>query len=251
SDSSDAPRVAIVNETMVQRYFPGQDPIGKRIRQGPREEDYMQIVGVAANAKYRGLKEPAEPAIYEPLPQNPERGIFLAIRTNGVDPMSLVTAIRQQLFEMDPEIPLSQTRTLEDRISNSIAQPRFGALIIVSFATVALMLACIGVYAVISYSVVQRTHEIGIGMALGAARRDVLKLVVRDGMIPAVGGMILGLGGALLLTRLLSDLLFEVTSTDKPTLMFTCLVIAIASVAACLVPAQRASRIDPMTALRE
>src|SRR5262249_23077044 len=169
---------------------------------------YMQIVGVAANAKYRGLKEPAEPAIYEPLPQNPERGIFLAIRTNGVDPMSLVTAIRQQLFEMDPEIPLSQTRTLEDRISKSIAQPRFGALIIVSFATVALMLACIGVYAVISYSVVQRTHEIGIRIALGAARRDVLKLVVRDGMRPAVGGVILRVGGAVLLAPLFSGLLF-------------------------------------------
>jgi putative ABC transport system permease protein len=200
--------------------------------------------------KYSGLADSMQPAIYEPLIQAHTWDAFLSVRTDAADPMSLITAIRDEIESLDPELPVSQVGTLESRFATAVAQPRFRTTLIASFAALALVLAVVGTYGVISYSVTQRTHEIGIRVALGASRKSVLKLVLGQGTVLAIAGVLIGLAGSFALTGLLRNLLFNVSATDWPTFAGTTLLLSGTALLACYFPARRATRVDPMQALR-
>jgi predicted permease len=244
ADAANSPPVAIISETTARQFFPNEDPLGKRIT------DKGEIVGVAGDVKYSGLADSMQPAIYEPLTQAHTWDAFLSVRTDAADPMSLLTAVRDEIKSLDPELPVSQVGTLESRFATAVAQPRFRTTLIACFAALALMLAVVGTYGVISYSVTQRTHEIGIRVALGASRKSVLKLVLGQGTTLAVAGVLVGLAGSFALTGLLRNLLFNVSATDWPTFTGTTLLLSGTALLACYFPARRATRVDPMQALR-
>jgi putative ABC transport system permease protein len=266
-DTSESFPIAVIHETMAKRFWPNEDPLGKRFWLGPPEEmippgvlppNYRfirwTIVGVVGDVKHQGLSRSANPEIYT-LPEQSltndgsARTMYLAVRAVN-DPTGLTAAIRRQVGELDKEQPLAEVATMERRFSESLAQSRFNASLLTIFAAVALLLAALGVYGVMSYSVSQRTHEIGIRMALGAQRGDVLSLVVRRGMILALIGVGIGVAGALVLTRLMKNLLFGVSATDPLTFAAIALLLAGTAFMACYVPARRATRVDPMVALR-
>jgi predicted permease len=251
SDSSDSPRVILINETLRRRFFPGEDPIGKRLNlSSAGKPDWTQIVGVVGDVKYNGMADDVQPAIYQPIQQAPIFGFALILKTDLADPVSLTTAVRNEVGKLDSSLPLTKVSTMEQRIATAMAPPRFRTTLIALFAAVALILACVGIYGVISYSVTQRTHEIGIRIALGAQRRNVLQLVLGQGALLAVIGVILGLGGAFALTRLMSSLLFGVTPTDAA--IFTSVPLGLTAIAllASYLPARRATKVDPLIALR-
>ena len=251
ADSADAPQVALINETFQRRFFPGEDPIGKRLNLGSdKEPDWYQIVGMVGDVKYNGVADDVQPALYLTAWQASIRGVSLVIKTDVVDPLSLTTGVRNEIRKLDPELPVTHVSTMEQRLSRAIAQPRFRTTLIGIFAVVALVLACIGIYGVISYSVTQRTHEIGIRMALGAGRHNVLKLVIGQGAWLAIIGVAFGLGGAFALTRLMASLLFGVTPTDAATFISVPLGLIFVALLACYIPARRATRVDPLVALR-
>lgn len=250
ADSADAPRVILINETLQRGYFPGQDPIGKRINTGSeREPEWNTIVGVAGDVKYNGLADEVQPAIYYSTAQNPTWG-SLVIKTDLADPLSLTAAVRNEVRKIDPDLPLTNVASMEDRLSNAVAQPRFRTTLIALFAAVALILACVGIYGVISYSVTLRTHEIGIRMALGAQTGDVLTMVIRQAIVLAIIGIALGLSASYALTSLMSKLLFGVQPTDPATFVLTAAILAITALLASYLPARRATKIDPLEALR-
>ena len=250
TDSADAPRVALINETLQRGYFPGQDPVGRRINTGSqREPAWSTIVGVVGDVKYNGLADAVQPAIYYPIAQNPTWG-SIVIKTDLADPLSLTAAVRNEVRKIDPDLPLTNVMTMEDRLSDAVAQPRFRTTLIALFAVVALILACVGIYGVISYSVTLRTHEIGIRMALGAQTGDVLTMVIRQAIVLAVIGVALGLSASYALTSLMSKLLFGVQPTDPATFVLTAAILSITALLASYLPARRATKIDPLEALR-
>jgi predicted permease len=250
TDSPDAPRVALINETLHRGYFPGQDPVGRRINTGSeREPVWSTIVGVVGDVKYNGLADAVQPAIYYPIAQNPTWG-SVVIKTDLADPLSLTAAVRNEVRKIDPDLPLTNVMTMEDRLSDAVAQPRFRTTLIALFAVVALILACVGIYGVISYSVTLRTHEIGIRMALGAQTGDVLTMVIRQAIVLAVIGIALGLSASYALTSLMSKLLFGVQPTDPATFVLTAAILSITALLASYLPARRATKIDPLQALR-
>jgi putative ABC transport system permease protein len=248
-DRKDSLRVAIINETMAKKFFPDEDPIGKGIHVTNGPEVYREIVGIVGDVKHYGLDQTTNVQTYEPYTQQPFSFMTLVVRS-AADPTSLGPAIRGEVLGIDKEQPVASIRPLDQLLAASIAQQRFSMLLLGIFASVAMVLAGVGLYGVMSYSVTQRTHEIGIRMALGAAQRDVLKLVVGHGMILTLVGVALGLVSAFALTRLMSTLLFGVSATDPVT--FAAIPVAITAVAlvACAVPARRAIKVDPMVALR-
>jgi putative ABC transport system permease protein len=248
-DIKDAPRVAIINETMARKYFPDEDPIGKRINVTMGPTLYREIVGIVGDVKHYGLDRDTPPETYEPYTQQPMSFMSLVVRTPG-EPTSLSSAIRGEVLSLDKDQPVSSIKPLTQLVSASIAQQRFAMLLLGVFAAVAMLLATVGIYGVMSYSVTRRIHEIGIRMALGASSRDVLRLVVGHGMRLALIGVALGLSIAFLVTRIMASLLFGVSATDLMT--FTVFAVALTAVAlvACLVPARRALKVDPMVALR-
>lgn len=252
ADKQGAPGVVIINQTLAERYFADESPIGKRLKVGganrPRNR-WNEIVGVVGDVKYSGLDAKPEPAYYMPLEQNVWGAAYLVVRTS-LSPASLTPAIREQIWQLDKDIPIANLATMDQLLSNSVAQPRFRTLLLGIFAALALVLASIGIYGVISYSVTQRTHEIGIRMALGAQARDVSALVVRQAMALALIGVSIGLAGAFWLTRLLEGLLFEVSTTDQATFAGVSALLVTVALLACWIPARRASRVDPMVALR-
>ena len=248
--TADVPGAMIVNETFARRYFPGEDAIGKRINLGdPKSDPWRTIIGIVKDVRHEGLDTDPYPQMYSPLAQFPRRAMTMVARTSD-DPLSLVPAIRSELSALDRDQPLYNVRTMEQVLSASIARQRFNMLLIAIFATVGLVLASVGIYGVISYSVTQRTHEIGIRMALGAQTGDILKMVVGQGMILVVVGVGVGLGAAFMLTRLMSSLLFGVTTTDPLTFGGVSLVLSMVALLACLIPARKATKVDPMVALR-
>jgi putative ABC transport system permease protein len=250
TDSPDAPRVALINETLQRGYFSGQDPVGRRINTGSeREPVWSTIVGVVGDVKYNGLADDVQPAIYYPIAQNPTWG-SIVIKTDLADPLSLTAAVRNEVRKIDPDLPLTNVMTMEDRLSDAVAQPRFRTTLIALFAVVALTLACVGIYGVISYSVTLRTHEIGIRMALGAQTGDVLTMVIRQAIVLAVIGIALGLSASYALTSLMSKLLFGVQPTDPTTFVLTAAILSITALLASYLPARRATKIDPLEALR-
>jgi putative ABC transport system permease protein len=241
----------IVNETMARGFWPGQYPIGRRILLGaPRPgAPWLTIVGVVGDVRNSRLDVQPLPQMYVPLDQSPELSMALVVRTTG-DISGVIRSVRRQLFALDPNQPLYDVKTIEQRLESSVAQPRFQAVLLGIFAALALVLAAVGIYGVIAQSVVHRTHEIGIRMALGAESGSVLRLVLMEGMALAVAGIALGLAGTLALGRMLASLLYEVTAFDPVTFGCAAALLAAVAFAACYVPARRAARVDPMIALR-
>jgi putative ABC transport system permease protein len=252
-DTYDAPAVIIINEAYAERFFPGEDPIGKRVRPGmsvePGKKPWREIVGVVGNVRFRGLKKDFAPEYYVPESQMPMDSMTLVVKTAS-DPHGIVSAVREEVRNMDKDLPLYNIQTMDQYLSAAAAQPRLITLLLVIFAGLALALTAIGLYGVMSYSVAQRTHEIGIRMALGARPTDVLRLVVKQGMTLAGIGVGIGLITAFLATRLMASLLFGISAEDPLTFAAIALIIAGVALVACFVPARRATKVDPMVALR-
>jgi putative ABC transport system permease protein len=246
ADTSTAPPVAVINLQVVKTYFPHEDPLGRKILfLGVRRT----IVGVAGNTTYDGLGSPPDYQIYVPYAQATFPGLHFAVRTAG-DPLSQVAAVRAAVQSVDSGSRAGRIATMEQLLSRSILQPRFYTWLLGAFGFVALALATVGILGVISYSVTQRTHEIGIRMALGAERRDVLKMVVGQGLRLALIGVAIGIAGALALTRFLASMLDGVRPTDPLTFIAVSLILMAVALLACYIPARRASKVDPMEALR-
>jgi len=251
SDTPEAPRVAVINETFRRRFFGAEDPLRSRINTGsPSEPTWLQIVGVVGDVKYNGVTEDVQPLIYQSLDQQPTGGGFLLVKSDVEDPLSLVGSIRNEVKKIDSDLPLTNVATMDQRLSNAVSQPRFRTTLIGSFAIVALILACVGIYGVISYSVAQRTHEIGIRMALGARGVDVLRMIVRQAVLMAGVGVVLGLSISFALGSLMVKLLFGVAPRDPLTFIATAVLLAGTAILASYIPARRASKVDPLIALR-
>ncbi len=250
-DTKDSPRVALINETMAQKIFPDEDPIGKRITFDDRAKnpEWFEIVGIVGDVKHYGLDQVTTMQTYEPYTQQTFSYMTLVVRSAG-DPTNLSAAIRSEILKLDKEQPASNIKTLNEFFSTSIAQQRFSMVLLGVFAAVALVLAAVGIYGVLSYAVTQRTHEIGIRMALGAGRRDVLRLVVGRGMLLSLIGVAGGLVAAFAVTRLMASLLFGVTATDTVTFASVAGVLLAVALMACYIPARRATKVDPLVALR-
>jgi len=251
ADDEKAPEVAIVNEGMAHRYWPGEDAIGKRVSINDRDGQpvWRQIVGVVNDVKHDGLAAATRPHIYVPTMQLTYPGAILAIRAKG-DPAALANTIRREVAALDRNQPLADVGTLEKDVSDSVADRRFQMTLLAIFAAVALILAATGVYSVMATAVARRTHEMGVRLALGAPPRAVLKLVVGQGMKPALAGVGLGLAAAFGLTRLMKGLLFGVNALDPLTFIAVASLLAGVALIACYIPARRAMRVDPLTALR-
>ena len=247
-DSTDAPRVVIINETMASRYWPGQNPIGKRIRVGNERNPFSEVVGLAEDGKYTTLGEAPTPYMFVPLGQNYDGRMTLVVR--GARAAQLMPAIRQEVRALDETLPLFGAKTIQEFMTRSLSGAQFAATLVTLFGVLAMLLAAVGIYGVMNYSVSTRTREIGIRMALGANRVEVLKMVLKQGMSLAGIGVVIGLALAFVLTRMMTSLLFGVSATDQITFIAISLLLAVVALAACYIPARRATRVDPMVALR-
>jgi putative ABC transport system permease protein len=250
-DRDNTPSVIVVNEALASRHWPNQDAIGKRLgfEDDSSKQVWRKIVGVVGNVKHKALETEVMPEVYFPYKQFPGNFMNLVVHTAS-DPASMVPAIRSQVLSIDKDQPVSDIMTMEQRLAKSVASSRFVMLLLGSFSVLALGLAAVGIYGVMAYLVTQRTQEIGVRMALGAQRRDVLKLVVGKGMALAFIGTAIGLGASLALTRLMRSLLFEVTPTDWLSFVIASMVLLIVALLASYIPARRATKVDPLTALR-
>jgi predicted permease len=249
-DTQDAPRVVVIDEYMAQQFWPGQDPIGKRIRPGILGVGpWLTVVGVVGRIKQYTLDVDSRIAFYFPHTQVPQRGMNVVVRS-GADPAALASAVKQEIRAIDPDLPLYDVRTMDQRVAASLATRRFSMTLLAIFAAVAVALATIGVYGVMSFLVNQGTREIGIRIALGATQRGILTLVLTRGMALAGGGVAVGLAGAFGAARLLRSFLFGIRATDPMTFLMIPLVLIAVVLLATLVPARRASRIDPIDSLR-
>ena len=251
-DVTNNSRLVMINEAMAKRFWPGEDPVGSRIStavSSGQQIPWQTIVGVVGNVRHLGLDIEPRPEIYYHTNTQPPFGPVVVIRT-AADPTRLISIARAKVRELDRDVPISNVNTMEQLVEQSVAQRRFGMFLLGIFALLALVLAAIGIYGVVSYSVTQRTQEIGVRMALGANATDVLKMVLRNGMSLALIGVGLGLVGAFALTRLMSRLLFEVTPTDVTTFALVSVGLTVVALLACYLPARRAMRVDPLEALR-
>ena len=247
ADDGQAPRVIIVNQALVRRYWPSENPLGKHIAVG--RTPGAEIVGITGNAKNNGLALEAEPQIYLPFPQLPWGNMNLFVRT-AAEPRSLVAAIRKEVAQIDPDQPINRVQTVSDVMDSSRSQPRFTMILLAIFSGTALVLAVVGIYGVLAYSVAQRRQEMGIRMALGAHKADILRLVVGNGLLLTVLGIAIGLAGALAFTRVMSSLLYEVGARDFTTFAVTTGSFLVVALLASYLPARRATRVDPIQALR-
>jgi len=252
-DGPQAAPVVMVNQAMANRYWPNQDPLGKRIKMGNADSKnpWFAVKGVVKDSAQLTLEREIRPEIYFPLGQMAwrYRRMNVAVRTS-VDPKSTLPAIQAAIREVDKDQPVYQVQTIEELIGDTVGMRRFALTILILFAVLALVLAVSGIYGVISYSVAQRTQEIGIRMALGARATDVLRLVLGQFMRLTVLGVAVGLVAAYLLTRLMASLLFGVTATDVTTFILVPISLLLVALVACLIPARRATRVDPLVALR-
>lgn len=248
-DTLEAPQVLVVNETMSRRLWPGEEVVGKRVKLGDPNGGWAQIVGVVKDVKHNGLN--AEPAMdaYAPHLQVPWPWMTIALRSN-LDPTSLEAAVRREVQAIDPDKAVASVKTMDQLIGESVGERRLSLVLFGLFAVVALLLSAVGIYGVMAYGVTQRTHEIGIRIAVGAQPRDVVKLVVGRGMMLALTGVAIGVGAAYGLTRLMASLLFEISTTDPATFVVIALILVGVALLACYIPALRASKVDPMVALR-
>ncbi|HEX4666934.1 MAG TPA: ABC transporter permease [Chthoniobacterales bacterium] len=254
-DRFDGRQVMIINERFAQKYFPGEDPLGKRMRPGfsltDKDGPMREIVGIVGNVKHQSLRTDFTPEMYIPSSQFPLNTFSLVVRTATSQPEGSTAALRDAVAQIDPGVPLRRVGPYAEYLGLALARPRFNALLLSIFAGVALLLTAIGIYGVMAYSVAQRRQEIGIRMALGAQKSDVLRLIVGGGMQLAALGVVVGLLGAYALTRLLGSLLYGVGSFDGVTLGAVALLLAAIALLACWFPARRAAAVHPLTALRE
>jgi putative ABC transport system permease protein len=248
TDREQTLHVAVINETMAREHWPGQDPIGKRLKRVWNDE-WITVVGVVGDVKYDGLASEIEPEIYRPFLQTPARDMSLVVRAAS-DPMMMAGSLREAVAALDRTVPVSDIRTLDQLVASSVAASRFTTLLLAAFATVALTLAAIGIYGVLSYTVSRRAREIGVRMALGARRVDVLRIVLGHAALLAGAGLIGGVAAALATTHVLEGLLFGVTRTDTATFAVVPILLAGVALLAAYVPASRAIRVDPAIALR-
>ena len=248
-DDASAPRVAVVNEEAARRFWPGRDPIGARITIGDTT-DYMTVVGVVADVKQEGLTAKPYPQLYSVAAQNPMRGMYVVVKTDG-DVPGIAAAMRRTVASLDPELPVYGVMPMTERVSQSIARPRLTALLVGVFAAVALALAAVGIYGVVAFAVAQRTRELGVRQALGASTRDLRRLVIGQGMAPVVGGLALGLVLAAGASRALGSLLYGVGALDPLTYVAVALFLGAVAFAATWLPSRRAVRVPPAVVLRE
>jgi putative ABC transport system permease protein len=248
-DDAQSTPVTIVSETFARRMFPSDDPLGKRVRSWRDENKLREIIGVVRDVKYEGLDEAPSGLVYIPHRQDSWGSLTMVVRTAG-DPAAMTNAVRQAFRAVDKEAPISNLQTMQKVWTDSTARQRFGAWLLAAFAALALCLAGVGIYGVMSHSVAQRTQEIGVRMALGARGADVLKLILRRGLALTLPGIALGLASAFALTRLMKSLLFGVSATDPLTFVVIALLLTTVALVACWIPARRAAKVDPMVALR-
>src|ERR1041385_2446866 len=251
ADDRQAPQVVVIDEAMVERYFNNRDPVGLRIKRGgpTSEAPWMTIVGIVGNIKSDGFDRPAQPHLYYPILQNPAYAMAIYLRTD-VAPTAVTQSLREQVRALDRDLPVFGERTMTQVAAESVSRRRFAMQVVGLFGILALLLAAVGIYGVIAYAVTQRTREIGIRVALGASRSAILRWVLKQGMILTIAGIVVGLVGALALTRLLRSLLFGVGPTDIVTYGVLAAVLTIVALIACYVPARRATKVDPLVALR-
>ena len=248
-DDEKSARVAIVNETFARRFWPGESPLGKRFSLGGADAPMVQVVGVAQDGKYAGLAEDPRSFVYRPIWQSYSGSSNLIVRSR-TDSERLLSTLRGEIAALDPQLPISSAKTMVDHLNFPMLPARLAAILLGSFGLLALVLAAIGLYGVMSYTVSKRTREIGIRMALGAESRDVMSMVLRQGMALAAAGVAIGLLAAFALTRALTSLLYGVSATDATTFIVVALLLTGVALVACFVPARRATRVDPMVALR-
>jgi putative ABC transport system permease protein len=254
-DERDGNPVMIVNDAFAKKYYPNEDPIGRKVEIGAGEGaarkrfKTREIVGIVGNIRSSNLTETPQPAYYVPLPQLMYGPPTLLIRTQG-EPAAITSEVRKILASMDSDAPLFTVRSMEDYLALALGRARFQTMLLSLFAGTALLLTAVGLYGVMAYAVGQRTHEIGVRMALGASRSDVLQMVLRRGVVLTTSGIIIGVVGAVALAKLIESLLYEIPPRDPLTYVGVCVVLACVAMLASYIPALRATRIDPMVALR-
>lgn len=249
ADDASAPPVAVVSETFARKYWPSESALGKRLRIGA-DEEWTTVIGIAGDVRHHGLAQPPEALLYRPVAQFARGNMTFALRYGRVGPEPLLRNAREAVWELDPDLPLDRFGTLQAHVQRSLVQPRFYTSLIAGFSAIALGLAFIGLYGTLAYTVRTRAREIGIRVALGAARRDVQRIVVGQGMVLAAVGIVLGSAGALAASRALRSLVFGVTPTDAATFAAVAAAMALVALVACWLPARRAARTDPIDALR-
>jgi predicted permease len=256
SDTRDAQQVILVNEAFVRNFYNGESPIGRPVRFAFQDSvPYQTVVGVVGDARHNGITGQIKPTFYRPFEQwarstgFPQRTVSLVVHS-GSDALALAAPIRAEIGRLDPRLPVSSVQLMEQVLSHAVAQPRFTLLMLLAFSGIALLLAVIGIYGVVSYAVAARRQELGIRMALGAAPRSVVWLSLRDGLVFAGAGVFIGLGGALLATRVLRSFVYGIATTDAPTYVAVCALGLTAAFIASWIPARRASRTDPLATLR-
>src|SRR5581483_1653908 len=244
-------QVVIVDQDLAERYWPNQDPIGKRLKLGSAEAQspWMTVVGVVGHVRQYTLDAESRPAIYQPYTQQPTSTMYLVVKTES-NPTGMLPAVTAEIRKLNPDTPIYDVHTMEQRLSDSLAQRRFSMLLLLLFSALALILATVGIYGVMSYSVTQRTHELGIRVALGAQQKTILGMIVKHGLTLTLIGIGAGLLVAYSLTRVMTGLLYGVSPTDSLTFILISLVLTATGLLACFIPARRATKVDPMIALR-
>jgi predicted permease len=249
-DNPGSPSVVILSASLARALFPNENALGKQVWMPGSGKDTPTVIGIVGDVKHQGLDQDVSPQAYVPYRQSAvTNAMTIVVRTTG-NPMTLASAVRNQLLAVDRDLPVAEMQTMEQRLANSVSSRRFNLVLLGLFSLLALTLAAVGVYGVVAYVAAQRTREIGVRMALGARRRDVLELILRQEMKFAGVGVLVGLAGAFAATRLLGSLLFGVSPNDPVTFVAAPLLLVTVALLACLVPALRAARIDPWAALR-
>jgi putative ABC transport system permease protein len=249
SDDDKAPQVAVINEAFARTYWPSQDPLGRRFKRNRVDSPWITVVGVIANARTESLAQTEVPQIYLSLYQSAYRRLAIFLRGH-FDMDAIPRQVREQVQAVDPTLPISGSQTLNETVSASLAERRFSMEMIALFALTALLLAGLGIYGVISYMVSERTHEIGIRIALGAERRSIMQMVLRQGLGLAIAGAAVGVVGAVVVSHLMAGLLYGVRPTDPLTFASVAILLIAVALLACYIPARRALRVDPVIALR-
>jgi putative ABC transport system permease protein len=247
-DTRGEPETVIVDEAMAERFWPDENPIGKRLQRGGAGK-WQVVVGVINDAKQFSAEKEPPITVYYPYEQYLARNMYLVVRTTS-EPAAMGPVIARAIQALDPDLPVFDVKTMDERLADALARRRLSMLLLGGFAGIALILAAIGIYGVMAYSVNQRTHEIGIRLALGAQTRDILRLVVRQALLLVSVGIAVGLAGALALTRVMASLLYGISATDRLTFVITPLLLAGVALLASYLPARRAAKVDPMIALR-
>jgi putative ABC transport system permease protein len=253
ADGPDSPPVAMINEAMARQMWPGRDPVGKRFKLGPADSanPWFTVAGVVGDMRRQGLEKEPIPQMFQPLAQNPPRHAILLVRTSIADPLSVAGALQAAVRSVEKYAPVYGMATLESKLDDLLTERRFQTALLIGFSVAALLMAAIGIYGLVQYSIAMRTHEIGIRMALGAQAAEIFRMILGEGLKLSLAGVLVGLVGSLWLGQAVSSLLFGVTPTDPLTFMIVSFLLLAVGVAACCFPARRAMKVEPILALRQ